>query len=856
MITLPKETENPKEIKEPDRGDQPSDINSPEVGPDGKATARAVSSYKQANSIGKRMIQKAKEGRIKTAAAVARKYGGEQPYRPADLVATGQTWRNNFTTHFLASIVDRAKPQLVDPIKEAKFLTYSSLPPQREMASEKSEKFRTRITKLIRSWSEWVNFIDIVAQENYLNGNCAPGYIDDDWRPKGWRFDEVYLPEGTGQHANSAPYYMVRQPILLHEFLRKIENPTAAEDAQFDLEGCAKAANKAAGLRQDADKTEMQAVDAWREGGSIGFTYAGDDIKVIWLNHLVVQEYDGTVEIWTTEEKEGYAIRHVTEFAEKMEETTTFFTLQTGNEKYYGSKGAGRMLANLHTAIERLRNLGSDQVILSGMPILQANETDLNTIQPVVRHPFILVPSGCTVAKEQVSFDAEAFEFMDAKLVSIAESIAGAFIPPNVDNGKGATTRIDAAQKAARELAVRNGVLGRFFQQFGELVGAMQKRICKPENLKEAISIFEEEGEKKKKGLRVIASKVYKWLKEVLNGKTKLGDTPLDKIEPIKVTAVADEEAVSCLVDMLRDGLTPQDIIELALAPAGNDVQDENPEEETKLLGYIAAKKQTMDPYVDQKVLTKMEAEAVLGEEGAKRVCIEDKEDPNVEAIAYRQQIIEFSEMMAGEQMPVAITDNHQLHRKTLLTKLQGLITSLPAAPTEETVKTSKLAVNHYAEHLQMDPKTPIPDKEKEAEALGQIQQVIADAEKALEDLAAQAEAAGVAGGPNAIPPQIPGQPVVQPPGDPDAAAATALEQDKHHVDTIMRANEQHLQSRKLDIEEKKLDLQDQHNTMNSITKTGLDIAKEAARANIEGSKDAESDLQKLAGAKSTAPKA
>ncbi len=847
--SIPEEKENPNEIKEPKDGDIPSDLNSPEVDEEGKPTQKAITSFKQAHSIAKRLYDKAKDGRIKTAAAIAKKYGGEQPYSGKRLEATGQGWRNNFTTHFLASIVDRAKPQLVDPIKSAKYLTYSSLPPGRDFADEKSDKFRARITKLIRSWPEWVNFIDIVAQEDYLFGNTAPGYIDDDWRPKAWRFDESFLPEGTGQHANQIPYICYRQPILLHDFLQKLRDTTAMEDAGFDKEGCRKAANGAAGLRADGDESEMQKVDKWRENGSVGYTYAGDDIKVIWLFHVLVREYDGKVALWTVEHKEGHPIRHVEDVGDKMEDICALFTLQTGNEKFYGSKGAGRMLANLHTAIERLRNLGSDQVYLSGLVILQANEVEINSINPTVRHPFIVVPKGCEVSKEQINFDPQAFEFMDNKLVAIAESIAGAFIPPNVDKAGSASTRIDAAQKAARELAVRNGVLGRFFQQFGELIGAMQRRICKPDNLKEALRIYDEQEAKKKKGIRVLATKAYEWLKQVLGGKKREGMMPPDKIEAMSVTSVADEEAVACLVDLLSDGLTPQDIIELALSPAGNDVQDENPEEENKLLGYIASKKQVPDPFVNQQELSKMEAEAVLGEEGAKRVIIEDKEDPNVEAIASRQQIIEFSEMLDGNEMPAAITDNHKIHRKVLLTKIAPIMHVLETAPTPELLVAAKLGVNHYVQHLSMDARATKDQTEKELEGLKGFESVIQGAESALEKLAAQAAQTG--GGPNDLPPPVNGRPA-GPAGE--SQQDTAFENEKLKTEVVLRAADQAIQHRKLDIEERKLDLDDQHRTMDAVTRTGLDVARETARAAQEGTKDAEKDLKQEAGVTSEPP--
>lgn len=855
-ISLPKDPKNSKEIPEPREGETPSDISSPELDKDGKPTKKAIQDAKQAHAIAKRTYDRAKLGRIEVAAQVARKYGGEQPFKPGVLAALNQTWRNNFTTHFLASIVDRAKPQIVDPIKDAMFLTYSALPPGRENSDKKTTCFRTRMTKLIRSWNGWVNFVDIVSQENYLNGNAAPTYIDDDWRPKAWRFDEVFLPEGVGQHAANVPFIVIRQPILLHELIEKISNKEAAELAGYNIPGCIEAINEATGLRDNADRSAMEDVDRWREQGSLKGTYDAEEVKVVWMYHVIVKEWLGNVALWTVAEKGEHELRHVEEFAENMEEVTTLFTLQTGNEKFYGSKGAGRMLANIHIAIERGRNMGADQLNLSGCPILQSGDADVNSVQISVRHPFMIVPKAVTVTKEMITFDVQAFQYMDDKLVSIAESIAGAFIPPNVDPGGGAGTRIAAAQKAARELAVRNGVLGRFFQQFGEQIGAMQRRICKPENLKEAVRIYEEDSEKQKKGIRVLTEKVYNWLMEVI-GKKKRREGAIDpsKIEKASISRVADPEAVECLVNLLRDTLTPQDIIELALSPAGNDVENQTEEEEGKLLGFIQSKAQVPSPFLDQKEMAAMEAEAVLGEEGARRILVKDKEDPNLEAIAYRQQVIELSEMLDGEEMPVAITDNHPLHRKTLKIKMGPLFANLEQAPSQKMLETCKMVLNHYVEHLSQDMQTPMSEKQAEMEPLKQLEEVINNAETIVGKMAEQAAAAGIPGGADAVPSLIAGQPMQAGPNGSMGENEVELEKDKAAAEIILRKGDQEIEHRKLDVKEKEIAQKDEHQTLSSVTQAGLEIAKTIEQSRKEGSQAAENDLRQEQGIDSSAPK-
>lgn len=826
-------TEDTKLGDEKERDEETSQLNSPKLDEStGKPTRKAVSSFKQAHGIAKRIYDKAKEGRLRTAATVADKYGGSAPFDSAALRASGQAWRNNFSTGPLGSVVDRSTPQLTDPIKQAEFLTYSALPPERENAADKTRKFRSRVTKLVRSWSGFHTLISQIAQEDYLFGNAAPGWIDDDWRPRAFRYDETFLPEGSGQHAKEAQFIVYRQPVLLHDFLAKLEDKETAKDAGYDWEGCIKAANEAGGIRMDAESSQLEQVDALRENGSLGFTYDGET-KIVWMFHVLVREYAGGVNLWTVAQKGGHGIRYVEDIHESMEDSATLFTLQEGNMKFYGSKGAGRLLTNLHIAIDRARNLAQDQIYLSGLPIIQADNKELNSIQPTVRHPFILLPKGCTVVKEQVGFDWQGFQWMESNMVGIMNELAGAFIPPNTDSDQsGATTKIEAAQKAERELAVKNGVLGRWFGQFANMMGAIQRKAFKPDNLKEGMRLFEENNAKKTKGIRVMAAKIWRWLKDVV------GD--MDKnSQPEEESAIADAEAVQCIVDLLSDGLSIEDITELALSPAGNSVEEQPEEQDAKTVAFADAN--AANPYYDQKALSRMKAEIVIGEDRAQRVVIAD-EDPNIEAIATRQQITEILNMMDGEMMPVASTDNHAIHRRVLLPKLEPLVQMLATAPTQEISDAAKLFLQHYADHLAADTTLPPEAKKAEEEGIEQWKRAIMDADKQLAELAQQAAASGVSS--DAIPPQVQGKPIqAAGPNGELGATEDGIEREKLRAEAALRVADQDIEHRKLDIEEKKLNAKQEAEAAKMTIGVAQDAARQAAAAMQQGIREGANEM-------------
>lgn len=826
----PPQEDEIKPGEEEEKGDETNQLNSPKLDEEtGKPTKRAISTFKQAHGIAMRQYTKAKDGRFKTDATIADKYGGSPPFKNAHLKATGQDWRSNFCTNPLALVVDRSTPQLTDPIKAAEYLTYSSLPADRDGAADKTRKFRLRTTKLVRSWPGFVSMVGQVAQSTYIYGNAAPGWIDGDWRPRAFRRDETFIPEGTGQHASMAQFAVYRQPMLLHDFLQKIEDKEVAESAGYNWAGCVKAANEAAGIYADGDLSQLEQIDSMREGGALGFTHDGET-KIVWMFHVLVREYGGGVNLWTVTQKGAHPVRFVENLHESMEDATCLFTLQEGNEKFHGSKGAGRSLTNIHIALDRHRNSGADKVYMAGLPIFKNKGKDMNSIQMSVRSPFIFINGDAEMLADQVSFDFAAHEYLDKSLSALMEATAGAFIPPNLDGGGSSNTKIEAAQKAERELAVKNGVLGRWFGHIANLMGGIQRKAYKPENLKEALRIYEENKAKKEQGIRVMARRIWEWLSEVVGSDKNSA--------PEEESKIADADAVQCIVDLLNDGLTIEDITEAALSPAGNNVEQQPEEQDNATVAFIdeTALNPMLAQFINLKEAVKMKAEIRIKEDRANRLMLPDSQDPNIEAVAQRDQIQEWLAMSAGEAQPVASTDQHSIHRKTLIPYLTPVIQSLQSEPTQELSEVGKLSIQHYADHLAADTTASEDNKAKEMGSVEQWQKIIMDADKVLAKMAEEAQAAGVA--PGSLPQSSPGVPMGAQPPDGE------LDREKFQAETILRGADQQIQHRKLDLEEKKLDQADTHHSTQIAVEAMRNVADKTVQAQQEGRQAAEDDAQ------------
>lgn len=832
-LELVTDRDRPKGQKAPEEASNGDQLNPPNLSDKGKPQRRAVQDSKQAWQIAKRLRDTGNKTRVARNAEISRRYNGSVPFPKQALIRSGQTWRNNFSTLFLASVIDRIRPVFQDHIQRSKYLTLASLPSSFENANRKSMVFREKITRCIRSWESWDDLVSIITQEDVLIGYATPARLDDDWRVRMFRSDEIFFPDGTGQDASRVPYFAVEQELLIHEFVDLINNEKAAQIAGYDLKYCAEIVNELFGEPEQEDKSEIEMTDKAREGVSSSY---GDETKTIELGHLVVREYDGEVDLWTFDMKKGRLIRYKKGLHKDMCEATTLFTLQTGNTKLYGSKGAGRSLVNVATAIERGRCLGADQMYLSGLLVVQCDEADFNTVQPVVRHPFIVLPKGVTVVASSIQYDATAAAAQEAKLVEIAETIVGAFIPSQVTQDNATpTTKIKDAQKVAREESIKQGVLSRFFRQFAKLVEGKQRKICSPRNLREAQRVFKHRKAKEEKGIKVVAKKVIDWIGTVVDPEKRASN-----IEAAYESKIADREAVECIVEMLQEGLSIEEIACLALSPATETLDRESAENDNATSQWLQIAAQT--PFIDHKEALVLGAEiAGVSEDRLNRVMLPETNDPNIEAEQSREQVQEWLAIMAGEQQFVSGRDNHAIHKQVLVERMQPLIESIeaslaatPEAPgastTPELIGASRAGIAHYREHLGADILANKDDAKKEDQLLQQWEQILDAAEKGL---AKAAELAARAGAPvSGTPVPVNGQPITT--MDP----AQDTQDMKDAADIMLRAREADQRDRELSLQERTFEKDEAKELAETALRAG-EMQMEAARLGVTGTSKA-----------------
>jgi hypothetical protein len=455
-----------------------------------------------------------------------------------------------------------------------------------------------------------------------------------------------------------------------------------------------------------------------------------------------------------------------------MEDLITLFTFQAGNDRLFGSKGLGRLLVNIALSIERERNLYFDQQYIASLLIGTAEEKDIPFLQPKVLSPFLILPKGFELMAQQLQFNPEAIQGLDAKLTAIAEIIAGTFMPEQVqNNGQSQTTATEATIDATREEEIKQGILNRWWNQFTHLVTQMQRRIFSPLNIKAALAFAEARDIAATSGLKLVDADMMKLL-------LKVDPAAEETYTLAPELGRADGEAVKTIVEMLDGGLAAEEILLLAFTPATEYNANVGAVEDAKLLqfGQVAQG----NPYWDQGKLNFECGAAMIGHRRAKDLFAGDPAmTTNLEE--QREQYSEWVDMTQGQAVPVSDRDDHIQHLTALNQKVQGSLNTMRSIPPqvipEQELNTMNLALMHGDAHAQSEDKKPSstkagPARTKRTKQLQPLVQQLTQAHQVFTqilDARSKAQAAAAAQGAGPMPPGYTGAAGAQPPVPPHA---------------------------------------------------------------------------------------
>ncbi len=632
------------------------------------------------------------------------KYNSERPYTTEALKEDGLSWKSNFTTKPLPMLIDKVAPRFVEAIQSTKYLTNSHFPDDLPGAAKKTEAFRREITNTVRQKPGWNNFLTEIAQENALFGFCACGWLNQfEWFPKFVRQDEFFVPTGTKQHSDSSQIVVLKEKFLIHELFNLIADKDAAEAAGWNLENAVRAINNAVPENRRAKYSNWERLyeDLIRES-NVGISHE-QGARIIECWHLLARETTGKVSHYIFVANYFDEIFAREDQFDNMSDACAFFSFQHGNGNIHGSKGIGREIYSLAAMLDRARNEIVDRLNLSGKLVIQGDEKLLKKFRMSVVGNTILIGKGYEVLERKIDGAVEPFLQLDQFLTGLLDQIAGATTPRVFEGERVTKAQVDFF--AQREGESKDNIIGRFLNQFADMMTTIQKRLCDPNtNEKDALDL--------QRRLLLVMSR--------------------EELDFISGQRVA--ETIKDFTDMER-----QQIVLIAQEARGNPLYNGKEMERRKLVAQI-------------------------DEEFADAVLLPDN-DPTVQAEQSRQQMIELDLLTRhATQIPVSPRDDHMIHLQLIVPALEA--TAKAAVDDPAQVETLKALLAHATAHFQMATQAGVDKNQlapigdllnhltKEMPGLEQnAQQHAAVAEQAQQQQAASEQAAQAQAATNPPPP-------------------------------------------------------------------------------------------------------
>jgi len=650
---------------------------------------RAIKDHQEAFSMYRRLVVENRQ-RGQQNAAIQRKLNDEQPWEAAKLRAAGEAWRHNRSTGFMSSLIKRILPAYKQVIDTARVLTQSALDDPSLESKQHSDTFQMEVTKCMRRWKGWNDLWMQVINENVVFGYAALNWSDEyDWKPTFLRTDDALFPDGNPQEASETPMFAVRQNFQIHELADKLIEPEISKSVGWNVDNLVKAINAAQPQnRRKGDYENIRKYEDTIRENTIGRSYSMG-VKVVEAAHLFVREANDLVSHYIINTRTGDDLMTHLDRFECMDECLGLFCIDIGNGKLHGSKGAGRVLYNTHVAIEQARNLVADNLYLSGLLLLKTTQKSKQQIAITVTHPVMVVGDGYEVIEHNFQVNSEAFFTLDQHMTKIAEMQVGAFMPGllNTSNSNPRTAS-EVNYVASVEQQIKEGILARWWGQCTASIFQMQKRICSEDNIKEALNIYRAT----KQGM--IPRLTGKFLNFVEKIGLKLSGNYVLQQDRNKLN----QDAIECCLNMLKQGMSAEQIFEIANIPTGS-VTDDAISKTQSMIDMIVLRYKG-DPMINQQALAKRDIGTKLGNTIADELVI-PAEDNTVQVEATRMQLLEFTSLVQGEEVPISPRDVDDIHMQVIQQKAAELLQTMnPQSMTPETVKIAEGILKHYDDHL------------------------------------------------------------------------------------------------------------------------------------------------------------
>lgn len=621
--------------------------NTPDVSSTLEVKNRTVESVDQAFQVCETMVSDWKKG-ILISARITAKINGERPYSQKRLADAGKGWKTNISTGFLATECSKVTPRFYMPVKTAKYLTAAELPAGHADGQQKTQHFRQTITDAIRGWPKWNAYIRGASREVGTFGYCSNAWFDEyEWRPTMLRIDRGFVPQGT-EIADEPMFFLAKWDYKPSELIDLVKLNKEAGRKDWNTANVVQALNSAVPPPVDAAYPEARSYEDLIRQATWAYSYT-KGAKLVRTWHLFAKEATGKVSHFILLSDTGPAPTNAKgspdnqkrllyenlDQYDSMNDVVNTIVFDYGDGTIHGSWGAGQILYDMASVVEKIRCDSVDNMRLTNK--IKANVPDaknVNDVKLVINDQMVIV-SGAQFAGSQAGMvnEISGYETLDQKLTQLAQQKIGAFVPPiPLQPSDIKAAQINAAMSKEREL--QEALLENWLIQIAQVIKTITKRITNASSPDEVAK-------------RVVA-------------------TLLEKLSAEEIELLINQFPVKSVIDFT----------------------------EYKAQQRAAFAQSVMNnPLFKQSEVARIMAEGVGDERFVDSIVVPEG-DQSSQIAAERQQQIENATMATGQPIKVLPSDNDWVHMQTLKPLLGGML----ASPQPNTQLT-RIGLQHYEAH-------------------------------------------------------------------------------------------------------------------------------------------------------------
>jgi len=650
-------------------------LNSPDLSGNLKPRMRALDDEQQICNFVKRLVEENRQRNVKNARIMS-KYNAEKPFAPGALENEGLSWKSNFSSQPLATLIDRIAPRFTRAVNSVRSLTNAKLPDTVQDGIKKTEAFRRGFTELVRNRVGWTELLAEIAMENALFGYTAAGFVDEtSWFPRHFRQDEFFVPAITKQNAKFASAIVFRDALMIDQVFELIVDKEEAKLSGWDIENTVLAINKAMpeNMASRSSDSTRKYEDLYRESNLYLATAQGS--KVVMAYHVFTKEVTGKVSHYIVDGTDWKLLFKRYDRFDSMTHAATFFSFQQAQGNLMASKGVGRTVYMLAGIVDRSRNEIIDRFQLAGKVILQGDEKDIQAFRMSVIGSAVMISSKFKLQAGKIDAGVGEFKELDTFVRSLMDEISGNVSPAGAADNlqgeritNGQVNFIADLQNEGKDIKIE-----RFLTQLSALLTEMQRRASSDDTSDEDAKEFRDNL------LRIMTREEFDLLAKQPTSRTV--DDLTDHDRQIKITICS-------------------------------DIQN--------------------SPLCDQRKVLRHKLVASVNEEFADDVLLPDA-DPTITAENKRMQQLENIAMKTGEEINVSPRDNHEVHLATLMPEIEK-VAGLVAQDAEMALVLREF-VDHGKEHVQA-----FAQSGGQAGKMQPIIEILTKVEAGLQQLAAAAQ--------------------------------------------------------------------------------------------------------------------